>query len=181
MQKKYLIFILFLALIFPGPAESGNIKNRAEELIRTQFGKEVSIQFNKFELNHDLKKAVAAGTKQKFLNDFLYVWKISIGDSLAGYALLDNVLGKSMPITFMVFFDLEGIILGTRVVKYREAIGGEISSSKWNRQFSGKDYTSGFKIGADIDGISGATISVKSMTRGIQRLTFLLKYIKDDL
>ncbi|MEE8336231.1 MAG: FMN-binding protein [Candidatus Neomarinimicrobiota bacterium] len=180
MQKKYLR-LLFLALIFPGPAESGNIKNRAEELIQAQFGKEINIQFNKFKLNPDLKTAIAVESKQKFLNDFLYVWKISIGDSLAGYALLDNVLGKSMPITFIVFFDLEGIILGTRVVKYREAIGGEISSSRWNRQFFGKDYTSGFKIGADIDGISGATISVKSMTRGIQRLTFLLKYIKDDL
>ncbi len=181
MQKIYLSFIIFLALIFPDPAESGNIKNRTEEMIRAQFGKEVNVQFNKFKLNHDLKTNIAAETKQKFLNYFLYVWKISIGDSLAGYALLDNVLGKSMPITFVVFFDLEGIILGTRVVKYREAIGGEISSPNWNRQFSGKDYTSGFKIGADIDGISGATISVNSMTRGIQRLSFLLKYIKDDL
>ena len=33
----------------------------------------------------------------------------------------------------------------------------------------------------DIDGISGATISVHSMTRGIHKLSYLIKALKEEL
>lgn len=176
-------FYLFLCLYaFPlGQVGASEIKQRSQELITKQFGTEITMHFRKLDLTSNSKKRIEVRAGQRFFRDSIYTWKISINDTTVGYALLDNVIGKSLPITFLVIFNPEGIILSTHVVKYRESIGGEISNWRWNRQFSGRNYQSSFSVGSNIDGISGATISVKAMARGIHKLTILMKIIREDL
>ena len=98
-------------------------------------------------------------------------------DSIRAIGLMDNVLGKSLPITFLVLFDLKGTIIKSSIVKYREPYGGGVSNSNWNTQFEGKNFKSSFDVGDDIQGISGATISVNSVSKGIKKLTILFNEI----
>ena len=86
-----------------------------------------------------------------------------------------------MPITFLVVFTTDGEIRYTQIVKYREPYGGEISSLSWTSQFMGMSNESEFKMGKTIDGISGATISTHSVTKGIHKLSLLFPYIKNQL
>lgn len=182
MEKSTRYFLLLVLLASPlGQVGASEIKQRSQELIAEQFGTGIAMNFRKFDLTPDSKKIIEVRAGQRFFRNSIYTWKISINDTTIGYALLDNVVGKSLPITFLVIFNLEGIILSTHVVKYRESIGGEISNWRWNRQFSGRNYQSSFSVGNDIDGISGATISVKAMARGIHKLTILMKIIREDL
>jgi Na+-translocating ferredoxin:NAD+ oxidoreductase RnfG subunit len=182
MEKSARFLLLLCLYFFPtSQVEASEIKHRSQELITKQFGTETMITFRKLDLAPDLRKRIEAIAGQRFFRNSIYTWKISKGDTTVGYALLDNVIGKSLPITFLVIFDSDGIILSTHVVKYREAIGGEISNWRWNRQFSGRNYQSSFSAGNDIDGISGATISVNAMTRGIHKLTILIEIIREDL
>ena len=74
------------------------------------------------------------------------------------YAFLDNVIGKSMPITFLVILNINGNIINSNVIKYREAYGGEVGNSTWLQQFINRNNNSSYNIGKDINGISGATI-----------------------
>ena len=63
------------------------------------------------------------------------------------------------------------------MIKYREAYGGEVGSKAWLNQFIAYTDSSKYKIGDDISGITGATISVHSVTKGIRKLTYLIKEI----
>lgn len=169
-------FTLFtMGLIF------GGIRDKTEELILNDFGNHVSLTYEKYTMDKTIRKRIEKKVFQKFFNNFIYVWKITQNDTIIGYALLDNVKGKTMPITFLVNFDTAGTIRSTHVVKYREAIGGEIESWRWNSQFVGRSYKSSFMVGSEIDGISGATISVNSMTAGVFKLSLLFNEIKDNL
>ena len=94
---------------------------------------------------------------------------------------MDNVIGKSMPITFLVILNNEGAILASKVIKYREAYGGEVGSKNWLAQFTNFTDTSQITVGKNIDGISGATISVNSLSKGIQKIAVLFPLIKDKL
>ena len=78
-----------------------------------------------------------------------------------------------MPISFFLIFNLNGQILNTKIIKYREPYGGEISSLNWLNQFTNRTDSSSFKIGKEIDGISGATTSVNSVSIGIHKLALL--------
>ena len=89
------------------------------------------------------------------------------------FAVMDNVIGKSMPITFLSIFDSNGKILNSSIIKYREGYGGEVSGKKWLAQFDGMKSDSLYNYPRHISGISGATISVKSVTKGIAKLSLL--------
>ena len=86
-----------------------------------------------------------------------------------------------MPITFLQIVTDKGVINHTEVIKYREAYGGEVGNKGWLQQFLYRNNNSSYNIGKDINGISGATISVKSMSRGIQKITTLYPLIQNQL
>ena len=154
------------------------IRENAENAILNEFGHSSKLSFKKYELSDSIKDSIEMKVKQRFYSDFVYTWVISFKDSIIGYALLDNVKGKTMPITFLTMFDTGEKLVNASILKYREPIGGEVGRKFWLNQFLGKTSESEFD---DIDGISGATISVISVTRGIQKLTLLLNLIKNDL
>ncbi len=159
----------------------GGIKEDVEASLKTQFGNTAHLSMKKLMLSKDKRSPVENKVHQRFFKDFIYVWTIEVGDSVKAYGFLDNVKGLSMLITFLVIFDSDGIILNTEVIKYREPYGGEISSPGWTAQFKGRNAKSNFAVGSDIDGISGATISVYSMATGVMKLSLLFPLIKDQL
>ena len=164
--------VLLTSLVF------GGIKDDAESIINGYFGEGSSLIFRKIELEKAIKFPIEKEVKQRFYSSFVYAWTVTQNDSIEGYALLDNVKGKSMPITFIVLYNTDGSVVHSAVVKYREPIGGEVGRQSWLDQFLGKNSSSVYD---EIDAISGATISVNSVTRGIHKLTLLLNVIKDEL
>ncbi len=96
------------------------------------------------------------------------------GQEVVGYALFDEERGEHELIDFATFFDPQGQIVRAEVVAYREAYGSEIRRETFRQQFLGRSAKSGFKVGQDIDAISGATLSSESMARALQRGAVLL-------
>lgn len=171
-----LIKILFTVLI-SFVAYSQDIQERVNMSLQNCFRKDIQIDFEKLQIKNELKNSIEKKVGQKFFSNEVYLYKIFIGKKLIGYGLLDNVYGKSLPITFLVMYDNTGKILCSEIIKYREPYGGAIQSKEWNYQFKGKNMESDFVVGKDVSGISGATISVNSVTKGIKKLTLLLNEI----
>jgi Na+-translocating ferredoxin:NAD+ oxidoreductase RnfG subunit len=94
---------------------------------------------------------------------------------LLGYAYVATALSKTDEFDYLVLFDKDLIIVKSKVLVYREDYGGEIGSKRWLKQFIGKSKDDELKYGDNIAAISGATISVRSMTLAINKL---LKSIK---
>ena len=157
------------------------IKTATEKFIVTQFSDNVNLSMHTLTLPPALKSKVQNNVKQIFYRDNLYYWNITNEDSTLAYAFLDNVIGKSMPITFVVIINPKGNIIASHVVKYREAYGGEVGNKNWLSQFNKLTNSSEYIVGKNIDGISGATISVNSLSKGIQKIAVLFPFIKDKL
>lgn len=170
-MRKYFTIIYFISLI----SVSGNeIKNRCESILMNYFGADHSVSFREFQIPADQLKYIEHSSGQKFFKDKIVVWEIKRNDTLKALGLLDNVYGKSLPITFLTIFDINGEIIKTDIVKYREPYGGGVTDQNWLEQFLGLDGNSSFLIGNDIQSISGATISSRSVTKGIQKLSLLV-------
>jgi len=94
-------------------------------------------------------------------------WYVGIKDGKPmGYLFIDNVIGKSFPITFMVVLNVDGTVRDVEVMVYREPRGWEVRFKSFLSQFSGKKADSDYR---DINSITGATLSVRSMVRGVQK------------
>ena len=156
---------------------TADLREKTESLIYNHYGDSVSVLFKKIPIPEEIKSTAEKNAQLRFMRDQIYIWEISKNEEMIGLAYLDNVKGKSQPITYAVFFDSQGMVEESHIIKYREPIGGEVSNQYWLNQFFGKSWESDYKIGSDIDGISGATISVNAVTRGIHRSTIIVEYL----
>ena len=68
----------------------------------------------------------------------------------------------------------------SKVLIYREEYGGEIGSKRWLKQFNGKSGESEIKFPQDITPISGATISVRSMTNAINDVLQSIRTLQEN-
>lgn len=156
---------------------AGDIKSDVEEILTSEFESNSNISLHKYEVPVDIKTEIEKYAKQKFFNNYFYLWSICQRDSIAGYAILDNTYGKSLPITFLVIFSPGGEIRRMDIIRYREPYGGAIASRRWLDQFIGKSSDDEFRVDKEVDSLSGATISVNSITRGVHKLVLVINQI----
>lgn len=81
-------------------------------------------------------------------------------------------IGKEMPITIGIVVN-NGAVERVRVLVYRESRGWEVKSPAFTAQFDGARLGSDRKLDRHIDGISGATLSVRALNR-LARVALLL-------
>ena len=60
------------------------------------------------------------------------------GDVVQGRAIEGDVIGKSLPITYLVLLTPENRVRGIEILNYRESHGGEVRREVWRAQFEGK-------------------------------------------
>lgn len=85
--------------------------------------------------------------------------------------ILDEI-GKELPITVGIIID-NGYIKNLRVMTYRENRGGEVATPAFTDQFINAELEENRSLDVAIDGISGATLSVQSLTRLATMALFL--------
>jgi len=76
---------------------------------------------------------------------------------------------------YFILFDSTAKILAVNIFNYEATHGHEITVKSWLKQFVGFDGSNELIVGKNIDAISGATISVHSITLDISSKTKALK------
>ncbi|SVB90408.1 uncharacterized protein METZ01_LOCUS243262 [marine metagenome] len=94
-----------------------------------------------------------------------------------GSMLIDNIIGKSFPITFMTVLNTDGTVRDVEIMVYREPQGWEVKNKSFRSQFYGKDSSSN---PVKILSISGATLSVNSVKKGVYKALAAYKVLYLD-
>jgi Na+-translocating ferredoxin:NAD+ oxidoreductase RnfG subunit len=116
-----------------------------------------------------ISEALEGKTTSEFKNGNLF--SITSEGKKIGYGYIGNAPSKTATFDYLVLFDTNFIITKSKVLVYREEYGGEIGSKRWLQQFDGESSKSSeLKYNQEIIPISGATISVRSMTRAMNDL-----------
>jgi len=94
--------------------------------------------------------------------------------TVAGYVFWTTELeplerGYDGPIKMLVGMDNRGILTGVLVTGHKEPYGYfSVDLPAFRQQFVGKDIRDRFRVGADVDAISRATITITSSSRAIR-------------
>ena len=99
-------------------------------------------------------------------------YEAQAGGSVIGYALKIVASGSQGNIEMMVCVDAEGVVTGVSIVKNSETsgIGSKVMSNENGvlDQFIGKSAADGtLSVGKNVDAISGATVSSRGVTTGV--------------
>lgn len=119
------------------------------------------------ELTPEQMKSIAKASKVRVRRSKLKTWKAADG----GWFIVDQVIGKHENIDLAVGLTANGKVKGLEVLTYRETYGFEIRNERWRAQFTGRDHTERLKLDRQIKNITGATLSCRHVTDGINRLT----------
>ena len=91
-------------------------------------------------------------------------YKILSEDSIIAYFCIEQAPSKHDLFEFLVVYSSDIKIQHVNILVYREDYGYEIKSKRWLKQFSTRDTSK-------VQAISGATISVNSLKKHVERLT----------
>jgi Na+-translocating ferredoxin:NAD+ oxidoreductase RnfG subunit len=112
-----------------------------------------------------------SGVKQR--EDSQPVWRVEQGGKLAGWFIVDEVVGKHDFITYATGLTPDGHVVGIEVLVYRETYGFQVRDADWRATFRNKTAADHFKLGDDIPLITGATLSCRNLANGVKRLLAL--------
>lgn len=104
------------------------------------------------------------GVNVRFLK--IRLWKVAGG----GYFVVDEVVGKHEFITYAIGLNADGSVKGIEIMDYRESYGYEIRNADWRAQFTGKTAAAPLVLEKDIRNVSGATLSCRHVTDGVNRV-----------
>jgi len=145
-----------------------------EEAAKLMFPKSERIKKDILQVPADKKMAIEERIGWKFPEDAFEVFIGETGTQVDGYARVQNTIGKHKPMTYMVGVDAHGRVSNVELLVFREARGSEVRTKRFNAQYEGKTVLDPVRINKDIINISGATMSVRSMSAGVKRVLVLV-------
>ena len=145
-----------------------------EDALKLMFPQSERIRKEVLKISPEKKLPIEERIGWKFPEDSFEVYIGETGAKTDGYALVQNTIGKHKPMTYMVGVDNTGHVLNVELLVFREARGSEVRTKRFNVQYEGKTVLDPVRLNKDIINISGATMSVRSMTAGIKRVLVLV-------
>jgi Na+-translocating ferredoxin:NAD+ oxidoreductase RnfG subunit len=168
------LLIFFLSFLLAGFGLPGNIQKKVFKEVSKTFEIE---DFNLVAIT--VPYALNQELPLKIQHDKLF--KIEDNSVLLGYVFIDKAPSKTAEFDYLVLFNPDLEIVHSKVLIYREEYGGEIGSRRWLRQFLGKNGNDRVSHETNIDGIAGATISVRSMTNSMDNLLQTIGILQENM
>ncbi len=86
-----------------------------------------------------------------------------------GYAHIDVHNVRTQPEAFLVVLTPKGIVRSVRILAFHEPLD-YLPTTRWYEQFAGKTADDSLRVGRDVHGVVGATLSARAATDGVRRM-----------
>ncbi len=103
------------------------------------------------------------------------VYKVTQGEKIVGYCVEVKSAGFGGDIEMMVGYTADKRVLGVSIIALSETpgLGAKVAEDDFLSQYEGKGGA--LVLGSDVDAVSGATISSRAVTDGVNRATEALQ------
>ncbi|HEY0839947.1 MAG TPA: FMN-binding protein [Vulgatibacter sp.] len=165
---------LALAVVAPAAAQASATYFTTPQVLREFFPRSERVTYRKVAIGASHERALSERLGYRPARKEYVIFVAYTGDHVDGYAIVDDERGQHEPITFGVKLSPEGVVERQEVMVYREKYGEEIVDPRFRAQFVGKRASDPIRAGQDVDVITGATISSRSMAVGVRRAVALV-------
>ncbi|MDD2964678.1 MAG: FMN-binding protein [Bacteroidales bacterium] len=176
MMKRYIpIFVILTLSCLVKAQDFDDLSRQTAKRIRTEvvesFGSDIQYRIDRYE---ELSK----GSKERPLLIIICVLR---SDTIVGYIMPGIGYGRFDQFEYFVFYQPDFSIRKVVVSVYRSDHGLEITKNRWLKQLEKIGVSEPIIYGDNIDAVSGATLSGKSLIKGIesQRKYLMKAYEKE--
>lgn len=118
--------------------------------------------------SHELKR-IQAITKEDRPARVVVLHTAWQDDRILGYAHIDVHNVRTKPEAFMVVLTPEGVVRSVRILAFHEPLD-YLPTDRWYGQFKGKTPSDRLRVGGDVHGVVGATLSARAAADGVRRM-----------
>jgi Na+-translocating ferredoxin:NAD+ oxidoreductase RnfG subunit len=165
-----------LALALLSAPAAAKVFHSRNEALRLAFPDAERIEDETYVLTDAQAERVGALASSPVDSRLVKIYRGFQGDQLLGYAVIDIHNVRTMPEAFMVVLTPEGSVRSVRVLAFHEPLD-YLPSERWYEQFDEKTLASPLRLGGDIHGVVGATLSSRATTRGVRRALALYRVL----
>lgn len=172
--------IAALALLLPGAPATAKVFYSRNQALQLAFPEAERIEDETYVLSDAQAERIGEIAQSPLDSKLVKIYRGFHGDQLLGYAVIDIHNVRTMPEAFMVVLTPEGSVRSVRVLAFHEPLD-YLPSERWYEQFDAKTLASPLRLGGDIHGVVGATLSSRATTRGVRRaLAYYRVLVKNE-
>ena len=98
---------------------------------------------------------------------------------LVGHAFIEVHTVRTKAEAFMVVIDPGGAVMRVKILAFHEPLD-YLPTERWFDQFAGKTLGDGMRVGRDIHGVLGATLSTRAVSQGVRRALAIHRVLVRD-
>jgi Na+-translocating ferredoxin:NAD+ oxidoreductase RnfG subunit len=159
--------VSFLAAFVAVDAQAKVFYSQSEAL-DLAFPDAEEVASNTFILDDDQVERIETLAKCELDSKLVKIYTGMRDGKVIGHALIDIHNVRTLPEAFMVVLSPEGEIRSLRVLAFHEPLEYK-PTSRWYSQFDNRSIEAPLRVGGDIHGVVGATLSARATTRGVRR------------
>jgi Na+-translocating ferredoxin:NAD+ oxidoreductase RnfG subunit len=167
LRSRILGLLAFFLCVIPATAFATVYHSRSEAL-ELAFPDADRIETRTHILNDEQVERIQQASRGEIDSKLVKVYTGMRGNEVLGYAFIDTHVVRTMPEAFMVVLSPDGAIRSLRILAFYEPSEYK-PNDRWYTQFERKSANQGLRLGGDIHGIAGATLSARATTRGVRR------------
>lgn len=164
-MRLALVLWLGLAVACPAPAK---VFLARSEAITAAMPTADQVTTRDVFLTDAQKAAIEAASGMPMESSLATVYIGTRQGQLVGYALFDTHVVRTQPETFVIGLDPAGRVTSLFVCAFYEP-QDYLPGDRWLAQFRGRDGSKPPRVGNDITGITGATLSSRAVAGGVRR------------
>lgn len=174
-----LCIALFAALVLPAAVPTpaaGKVFYSRSEALELAFPDADRVESEVFILTEKDASRIAELARSEMDSKLVKVYTGYRGAEVLGFALIDVHKVRTLPEAFMVVLTPDGAVRSLRVLAFHEPLD-YLPTDRWYRQFDDKSLASPMRLGRDVHGVVGATLSARATTRGVRRALALYEIL----
>lgn len=149
-----------------GNASALNVSSK-EEAIKLVFSGADKIIKKRIRLTTPQRAAIGKLSTRVVRDKTMSFYIGKKGGQTLGYAVVERVTNRSWTISYVVVMNEDGTVKHVEVLNYEGARNWGVQYESWLKQFYGANANSDFR---SVSGITGATVSVRTITAGVQKV-----------
>ena len=160
--------LLAIAVIWCDPA-AAKVFIGQKQALEEAFPDATRIERRTRILKRSEVEQIEARAREKLESKIIVLHTAYREDEILGYAQIDVHNVRTQPEAFLVVLEPDGRVRSVRVLAFHEPLD-YLPTDRWYQQFAGKDVEDPLRVGRDVHGVVGATLSARAAAQGVRRM-----------
>jgi hypothetical protein len=164
-----------LAAALGGPVHAKVFSSQAEALALA-FPDAERIEDRTFVLSAEQARRVEELSRAPLQSKVVRIWRGFRAETVLGFAWIDVHTVRTHPEALLVVISPEGSVRSLRALAFHEPLE-YMPTDRWYQDFAGKSLADQLRLGGDVHGIAGATLSAQATARAVRRALALWRVL----